>query len=116
MLNKFDAIILHLMIFAVVLPLIDDVYSPIVIILAFVLVILPLIIFIALTLFLHKNKIKKIVTKCTFKEESPSNIDINNNAEIPMRNFDLVIDNSMRKKQQYVLCKSNNYSLLIHVL
>ena len=95
-LNKFDAIILHLMILTAVLPLIDDVDSPIVITIVFVLVILSLIIFITLTLLLHKDDLKKIVVYFRVKEESPSSSDANNN-EIPMRNFDLVIDDSMRK-------------------
>ena len=95
-LNKFDAIILHLMIFIAALSLIDDFGSPIVITTGFVLVTLPLIIFIALTLFLHKENLKKIVTHFTSKEESPSNNDDSNN-ETPMGKFDLVIDDSMRK-------------------
>ena len=95
-LNKFDAIILHLMILTAVLPLIDDVDSPIVITIVFVLVILSLIIFITLTLLLHKDDLKKIVVYFRVKEESPSNSDVNNN-KIPMRNFDLVIDDSTRK-------------------
>ena len=99
-LNKFDATILHLMNFIAALQLIDDSDSPIVIATAFVLVILPLIIYIALMLFLNKNnlkkKIKKIVIHFTSKKEPPSRND-DNNIETPMGKFDLVIDDSMRK-------------------
>ena len=95
-LNKFDATILHLMILTAVLLLIDDFDSPIVIAIAFVLVILPVIIFIAIILFLNKSNLKKIVIQFISKEEPPSNSDVNNN-ETPMAKFDLVIDDSMRK-------------------
>ena len=94
-LNKFDATILHLMNFIAALQLIDDSDSPIVVATAFVLVILPLIIFIALTLFLNRNNVKKIIMYFTSKKEPPSNNDDNN--KTPMANFDLVIDDSMRK-------------------
>ena len=82
--------------FTAVIPLINDFDSPIIITIAYILVILPLIIFIALTLFLHKDNLKKIIVHFTSKEESPSNSDVDNN-EVPMRMFDLVIDDSMRK-------------------
>ena len=96
-LNKFDAIILHLIIFIVVLPLLDDFNSPEVITTVFALFFLPLLKFIAITIFLHKDNFKRIATYFTSKNESPRiNDDIHNN-EIPMREFDLVIDNSMRE-------------------
>ena len=95
-LNKFDSAILHLIIFIAVLPLIDDFDSPVVIAIAFVLVILPLLIFITLTLFLYKDNLKKIFVYFTFKKESHNN-NVVNNDEIPMKNFDLIIDDSMRK-------------------
>ena len=94
-LNKFDGTILHLIIFIAALPLFDDFDSPLAITIAFVLVILPLVNFIAITLFMHRDYFKKIVTHYTSKNESPSNSDVNNN-EIPMREFDHAIDNNMR--------------------
>ena len=84
------------MILTAVLLLIDDIDSPLVIAIAFVLVILPVIIFIAIILFLNKSNLKKIVLCVVSKEEPPSNSDVNNN-ETPMAKFDLVIDDSMRK-------------------
>ena len=101
-LNKLDAIILHLTIFVVVLPLLDDFDSAFVIATAFLLVILPLLKFIAMTLLLHKDKLKKIVTHFTFKEESPDS-DVNNN-EVPMREFHLIVDDSMRKEVTVTIC------------
>ena len=55
-LNKFDAIILHLIVFIVILPLLDDFNSPEVITTVFALFFLPLLKFIAITIFLHKLK------------------------------------------------------------
>ena len=51
-----------MIIFIAALPLIDD-YD---ICITFILVMLPLILFIAVTLFLHKGDLKKIVTHFTF--------------------------------------------------
>jgi len=61
-LNKFDGVILQLIIFITALPLFDDFDSPLVITVAFVLVMMPLLNFIAITLFLNKGVLKKILT------------------------------------------------------
>ena len=97
-LNKFDGIILHLIIFATALPFFDDFDSPLVITIAFVLIILPLLKFLAITLYLHKNDLKNIVTHFTFRDESPNGTNdtvINN--ETPMSEFYIVVDDSKRK-------------------
>ena len=95
-LNKFDSIILHLVIFIAALPLFDDFDSPLVITIAFVLVITPLLNFIVMILFLHKDNLKKIAAYFLVKDESPSNNDADNN-EIPMKEFDIIVDDSMRE-------------------
>ena len=98
-LNKLDGIILHLIIFAAALPLFDDFDSPLVITIAFVLIILPLLKFLAMALYLHKDDLKKIITHFSFfKSKSPNstNDDVNNN-ETPMREYYIVVDNSKRK-------------------
>ena len=47
--------------------------------------------------FLHKDDLKKIIKYFTLKYESPnSSNDVNNNNEVPMREFDLIVDDSMR--------------------
>ena len=95
-LNKLDGMILHLIILAAALPLFDDFDSPLVITIAFVLVILPLLKFIVLILFLDKEILKKIIIRFTFRNK-PSN---NNNDmctnEIPMKEFDTIVDDSTR--------------------
>ena len=95
-LNKFDSTILHLVIFIAALPLFDDFDSPLVITIAFVLVIIPLLNFLAMTLFLHKDDLKRFAAYFTVKDESFSSNNANNN-EIPMKEFDVIVDDSMRK-------------------
>ena len=105
-LNKFDGAVLNLIIFIAALPLLDDFVSPIVITITFVLVILPLIIFIALTLFLHKDNIRKIVTHFTFKGQTPNN---DNDTDIsdektPLMESHHIIDDSARQKVKVTIC------------
>ena len=97
-LNKFDGIILQLIIFATALPLFNNFDSPLVIIIAFVLTILPLLKFLAMTLYLHIDDIKKFISHFTLKEELPNNTndDVNNN-ETSMKQFYIVVDDSKRK-------------------
>jgi len=98
-LNKCDGVVLHLIIFITALPLFDDFDSPLVMTVAFVLVMIPLLNFIVFTLFLNKDGLKKIVTHFTSKVEQPSSSNSNdaNNNEIPMREFDLIVDDSIRQ-------------------
>ena len=51
-----------------------------------------------MTLFLHKDYLKKIGTRFKTKDESPtsSTSDVSNN-EVPKKEFHLIIDDSMRK-------------------
>ena len=105
LLNKFDGVILHFIIFIAALPLLNDFDSPIVIIINFILVILPLVIFIALALFLHKDNLKKFVAHFSSRSQTPNN---GNDAvisnETPMREFDLIIDDNARQKVKVTIC------------
>ena len=100
-LNQFDGIILHLIIFVTALPLFDDYESPLVITIAFVLIILPLLKFTAMMLFLHKDDLKKMITHFTLKDQSPSgnnNNDIHNTeAPATVKEFHLIVDDNMRR-------------------
>ena len=78
------------------LPLFDDFNSQEVITTVIALFILPLPKFVAMTLFLHKDNLKRIATYCNARKVSHSNSDISNN-EIPIRVSDLVIDNHVRE-------------------
>ena len=96
-LNKLDGIILHLIIFAAALPLFDDFDSPLVITIAFVLTILPLLKFLAMALYLHKDDLKKIITQFKFKYESLNSTDDDvNNDETPITEFYNIVDDSKR--------------------
>ena len=96
-LNKFDAIMLHLILLISSLAWLDDFDSLLVITMAFILVILPLLIFIAMTLFLHKDDFKKFITAFKLKNKpAPKNSNVNSD-DIPMQQFDLIVDDSMRK-------------------
>ena len=102
--NKFDGVILQLIIFIALLPWLDDFDSPFVITMAFTLIVLPLLNFIAVTLFLHKDDLKKITTHFTTKDQSPSSChnDVSNN-ETPKKEFHLIIDENMRKNA--IICE-----------
>ena len=100
--NKFDGMILLLIIFITALPLLDDFDSPLATSIVFVLVLLPLLTFLAITLFLHKDGLKKIVKYFTFKDNG-DNIGVHNK-EIPMKEFDLIVDDSTRENVAITVC------------
>ena len=97
MLNKFDGVILHLCGLTSALRLSDDFDSPFVITITLVLVILPLLIFIAMALFLHKDDFKRMVAYFTSKHESPNSSNDASNNEVPMKEFHIIVDDSKRK-------------------
>ena len=101
-LNKLDEITLHLIILVAALRLLDDFGSPFVITLAIVLFILPLLNFMALTLFLNKDGLKKLVKNAKqfkFKHistKSNTESDAKNKNETPMKEFEIIVDDDMR--------------------
>ena len=96
-LNNFDGIILQLISFNTALPLLsDDFTSPVAISLSYVLIFFPLLSFIAMGLFLHKENFKKLIAHFTFKDKSRSNTNEVNKNDVPMREFDNIIDDSVR--------------------
>ena len=100
--NKFDGVILQLIIFTAILPWLDDFTSPLVIVMAFILIIIPLLSFTAMTLFLHKDDFKKIFTKFTAKFKLSNKFNKSNNNSIedsdtPQRKFHFITDDSKRK-------------------
>ena len=108
-LNKFDGIILQLIIFTAILPWLDDFTSPLVIIMAFILIILPLLNFTAMTLFLHKDDLKKIFIKFTTKFKLSNNSNKSNNnsieeSEPPQSKFHFITDDSKRKNATIYIC------------
>ena len=103
-LNKFDGIILHLIIFVTALPLAGDSNSPLLVTTDFLLATLPLLIFIAMTLFLHKDNLKKVIIHFTLKDESPNNSNDVNNNEVTVKEFYFIVDDSARQKATVTIC------------
>ena len=110
-LNKLDTLILHLIIFVTALPLLDDINSSSVVTIIFALATLPLLNFIAITLFMHKDGLKKIIKNFVAKFMHMllyDSSDVNN--EIPMtvamssREFYHVTDDDTRKNVTMTIC------------
>ena len=102
-LNLFDGVILHIMILVTVLPFVrhyDNFGSDLVLALAYILVLLPLTIFIVMQLLIHREKIMEGIQHVkSFKlSKDKSN---NGNNEIPLnemnREFGVIVDESMRQ-------------------
>ena len=104
-LNKYDSMVLHLIIFITALQLFDDsdYNSPLVITIAFVLVILPLINYISMCSFLHEDVLKKVIKHYKFKGKLRSCNNVISN-EIPIKEFDFTIDDNARKNVTVTVC------------
>ena len=96
-LNLFDGLILLLVVLATLIPLADNVSQQLSTATIMCVMILPLILFIALELIVHKETIKTITTKMTANFKTKPVPASNDNNEIPMGGIGLVIDNNMRK-------------------
>ena len=96
-LNIFDGLILQLVVLATLIPLADHTSQQLSTATIIIVVILPLIFFIALELIVHKETIKTITTKIAacFKTEPVSTT--NDNNEVPMGDIGIIIDDNMRK-------------------
>ena len=77
--------------------MLDAFDSTFVITMAFSLVILSLLIFIVMTLYVHKDDFKMFVIYFTTKDESPSSNNVVSNDETADKEFQLIIDDSMRE-------------------
>ena len=101
-LNVFDGVVLHIMILVAVIPFVrhyDNSNSDAVLILAYILVLLPLIIFIAMELSINKEDIKKMIqTIKSFKLRKEKSKSKN---EIPLNDVNheigIIVDDSMRR-------------------
>jgi len=96
-LNIFDGLILQLVVLATLIPLADSVSQKLSTATITIVIILPLIFFIALELIVHKETIMTIATKITtcFKTEPPATTSDNN--EVPMGEIGIIIDDNMRE-------------------
>ena len=108
-LNKLDALILHLTIFVTALPLLDDVKLSSVVTLIFVLAVFPLLNFIAITLFLHKDGLKKTFTHFVANLMhkllyDSSNVNNETQMTVTMKEFYHVTDDSARQNVTTTIC------------
>ena len=95
-LNIFDAILLLLLVLATVLLLIDVTASNLAIQVTFLMLTLPIMIVGVVCLLAHiiKRNIKRLLINLFYKVD---NQDSNNDIDMPARNFDIIVDESMRR-------------------
>ena len=93
-LNIFDTILLLLLVLTTILLLIDFTESNLAIQVTLLLLILPLMIVGVMCLLAYKGTVKRVLMNLFNKvdDEVP-----NNNIEVPARNFEVIVDDSMRK-------------------
>ena len=104
-LNKFDGAILHLMVLVTALPLFeyfDTFDSGFVVGIAFVLVILPLILFVVMKAFASKHTLREIsknaIKHCSFQSKVHKNEPATVASKPSLTNgFDLIVDDNMRR-------------------
>ena len=103
-LNLFDGVVLHILILVAVLPFVrhyDNFGSDLVLALAYILVLLPLIIFIVMELLIHKEKIMKTIQNVKSFKLNKDKSNNNNNNEIPLnevnQDIGIIVDESMRR-------------------
>ena len=77
-----------------ILLLIDFTESNSAIQVTFLLLILPMMVVGVMCLLAYKGNIKRLIINLFHKENGH---DLNNNIEMPIRNFDIIVDESMRK-------------------
>ena len=101
-LNVCDGVILHLMILVTALPLIKDFDtfdSSYVVGMAFVLVILPFVLFVAMKVFTSKQSLKKITKNIIkhFSFQVHEDVSVSSGVNTPSNDVNLIIDNNMRR-------------------
>ena len=121
-LNMCDGAILHLMILITALPLIeyfDAFESSFVVGIAFVLVILPLVLFVVMKAFAAKKNVKKMINNIVnhFSSQAHEVVAVSCDVNKPQSNdVDLVIDDSMRRNATICEMYVSNFILHNYVL
>jgi len=96
-LNIFDGVVLQIMVFISVASLLDNVSSTTLSTFIILLMVLPLIVFTAMELFIHKETIKRVVDY--FKPKAPVD---NGASPDPASDFGIIIDDDVRKNATIV--------------
>ena len=90
-LNVFDGLILHFMILVAIIPIFDTLNSKFIIAITFILILLPLLVFLILGLIIHNKIVRKLIIK-TRKAKNT----VEDNNERSVKEFGMTIDESMR--------------------
>ena len=96
-LNIFDGLILQLMVLATLIPLADNVNQQLSTATIIIVMILPLIFFIALELIVHKEAIKIITTTLTAHFKTEPVATTNDNEKTPLLGIGIIIDDNTRR-------------------
>ncbi|XP_065919354.1 uncharacterized protein [Dysidea avara] len=115
-LNIFDGLILRLVVLATLIPLADNVSQQLSTATIIIVMVLPLIFFIAMELIVHKEIIKTVTTKmiATFKTAPVTTTNDTDNNEVPMGDIGMIIDDNMRKNATICEIPSNTRDRAIH--
>ena len=97
-LNVFDGIVLQLMVFVSVVPVFNTIHSTVIVTATFILVIVPLLIFLIMGLIIHKETVDKFVNKTCRANSTKATVGGDNQNERSRQEFVTVVDDSMRKK------------------
>ena len=100
-LNVFDGVILQLMVFVSVVPVFDTIHSTVIVIATFILIIVPLPIFLIMGLIMHKKSVKRLINSCicTAKLKNTrvtAGDDNQNKRSASGQQFELIVDDNMR--------------------
>ena len=96
-LNVFDGVILQLMVFVAVVPVFDTVNSTIIVTGTFTLVIVPLLIFLIMELTIHKEALRRFITKTCRAKSTKVTVGVDNQNERSGQEFEMIVDDSMRQ-------------------
>ena len=100
-LNVFDGVILQLMVFVSVVPVFDTIHSTVIVTATFILIIVPLPIFLIMGLIMHKKSVKRLINSCicTAKLKNTrvtAGDDNQNKRSTSGQQFELIVDDNMR--------------------
>ena len=102
---------------AILIPLADNVSKQLSTAIVIIVIILPLIFFIALELIVHKENIKTVYyTKITANFKTKQAPTPNNNNDIPIREIGIIIDDNMRRNTTICEMYKCICKLLINVI
>ena len=94
-LNTFDTFVLHLMIIITVVPVLDTFSSSDIVIITFILIFLPFLIFLLMGLIIHNATVNKLIlSHCKIRSHKVTQGD---NNERPIKNVGLIIDDATRR-------------------